>query len=123
MQASARRGLRNFRGLAAGLYEVKVALVNDGYLPTGTAMAVKNRRARPYVVRLNIPNEQIVTGQRVNKIWSIPGSGGREQMRWITRAADGSRLKITVYSEKFGQFETAITLKDNTGPQDAGGES
>jgi len=109
--------------LAAGLYEVKVALVNDGYLPTGTAMAVKNRRARPWVVRLDIPNEQVLTGQRVNKIWSIPGSGGREPMRWITRAADGSRLKITVYSEKFGQFETAITLKDNTGSQDTGGDA
>jgi len=109
--------------LASGLYEVKVALVNDGYLPTGTAMAVKNRRARPYVVRLDIPNEQVVTGRRVNKLWSVPGSGGREQMRWIIRGSDGGRLKITVYSEKFGQFELAVTLRDNQEPQNAGGAS
>ena len=109
--------------LASGLYEVKAALVNDGYLPTGTAMAVKNRRARPYVVRLDIPNEQVVTGQRVNKVWSIPGSGGREQMRWIIRGTDGGLLKITVYSEKFGQFEKAVTLRDNQEPQTTGGAS
>ena len=109
--------------LASGLYEVKVALVNDGYLPTGTAMAVKNRRARPYVVRLDIPNEQVVTGQRVNKLWSVPGSGGREQMRWIIRGTDGSRLKITVYSEKFGQFQKAVTLRDNQEPRTEGGAS
>ncbi len=109
--------------LASGLYEVKVALVNDGYLPTGTAMAVKNRRARPYVVRLDIPNEQVVTGQRVNKLWSVPGSGGREQMRWIIRGTDGGLLKITVYSEKFGQFEKAVTLRDNQEPKTAGGAS
>ena len=109
--------------LASGLYEVKAALVNDGYLPTGTAMAVKNRRARPYVVRLDIPNEQVVSGKRVNKIWSVPGSGGREQMRWIIRGTDGGRLKITVYSEKFGQFEKAVTLRDNQEPKTAGGES
>jgi len=109
--------------LASGLYEVKAALVNDGYLPTGTAMAVKNRRARPYVVRLDTPNEQVVTGKRVNKIWSVPGSGGREQMRWIVRGSDGSRLKITVYSEKFGQFEKVVTLRDNQEPKNAGGKS
>jgi len=109
--------------LASGLYEVKAALVNDGYLPTGTAMAVKNRRARPWVVRLDTPNEQVVTGQRVNKIWSVPGSGGREQMRWIIRGTDGGLLKITVYSEKFGQFEKAVTLRDNQEPKTEGGAS
>ncbi|MEE8459584.1 MAG: hypothetical protein V3S08_06910, partial [Phycisphaerales bacterium] len=109
--------------LASGLYEVKAALVNDGYLPTGTAMAVKNRRARPWVVRLDIPNERVLTGQRVNKIWSVPGSGGREQMRWIVRGTDGGRLKITVYSEKYGQFEKAVNLQDNQEPETAGGAS
>jgi hypothetical protein len=109
--------------LASGLYEVKAALVNDGYLPTGTAMAVKNRRARPWVVRLDIPDEQVVTGQRVNKIWAVPGSGGREQFRWIVRGADGSRLKITVYSEKFGQFEKAVNLQGNQDSETAGGAS
>ena len=109
--------------LAAGLYEIKTALVNDGYLPTGTAMAVKNRRARPYVVRLSATNEQILTGRRVSKIWSIPGSGGREEFRWIIRATDGGRLTITVYSEKFGEFEKAMTLRDNTDRRTAGGGS
>ena len=96
--------------LAPGLYELKAALVNDGYLPTGTAMAVRNRRARPYVVRLSVPNEQVVSGRRVHKIWSIPGSGGRESLRWIVAAPDETPLTITVYSEKFGQFEETVTL-------------
>ncbi len=99
--------------LAPGLYELKAALVNDGYLPTGTAMAVRNRRARPYVVRLSVPNEQVVSGRRVHKIWSIPGSGGRESLRWIVAAPDETPLTITVYSEKFGQFEETVTLSDS----------
>lgn len=97
--------------LAAGLYEIKSALVNDGYLPTGTAMAVRNRRARPYVVRLSVDDDRIVTGNRVNKIWSIPGSGGRAALRWIIRADDGAEITITVYSEKFGQFERTLWMK------------
>ena len=86
-------------------------------------MAVKNRRARPYVVRLDVANDKVVTGKRVNKIWSVPGSGGREQMRWIVRGTDGGRLNITVYSEKFGQFEKAVTLRDNQESKTAGGGS
>ncbi len=101
--------------LAPGLYEIKAALVNDGYLPAGTAIAVKNRRARPWVVRLSVPPDRMVTGQRVNKTWSIPGSGGRADYRWILRAPDGSDLTITVYSEKYGEFERTITLNEEGG--------
>jgi hypothetical protein len=97
--------------LAPGLYEVKAALVNDGYLPTGTAMAVQNRRARPYVVRLSVDNEHVLTGRRVNKTWSVPGSGGRVSYRWIIQSPDGSELTITVYSEKFGAFERTVWLR------------
>jgi hypothetical protein len=97
--------------LASGLYEVKTALVNDGYLPTGTAMAVRNRRARPYVVRLSLPPQQVLSGQRVNRAWSVPGSGGRQPFRWIVQAPDGSELTITVYSEKYGTFERTIWLR------------
>jgi hypothetical protein len=72
--------------LAPGLYEIKTALVNDGYLPSGTAMAVRNQRARPHVVRVDLPLEQIVAGSRVHRVWSVPGSGGREALRWIVEA-------------------------------------
>lgn len=96
--------------LASGLYEVKAALVNDGYLPAGTRMAVRNRRARPFVVRLDLPVENVLSGQAVSKIWSVGGSGGRNDFRWILRAADGSTLKITLFSEKYGESSTTVTL-------------
>jgi hypothetical protein len=109
--------------LAAGLYEVKTALVNDGYLPTGTAMAVRNRRARPYVVRLSVDSEHVLTGQRVNKTWSVPGSGGRASYRWIIQSPDGSELTITVYSEKFGEFKRTVWLRESAGDDGNGGAS
>ena len=101
--------------LATGLWEIKTALVNDGYLPTGTAMAVSNRRARPYVVRLSVPMDRIVNGQRVHKVWSVAGSGGREPFRWIVRAPEGGELTITVYSEKFGEFKRQVVLEATAG--------
>lgn len=96
--------------LAPGLYEVKAALVNDGWLPAGTAMARRNQRARPYVVRLSTDDEDMVTGQRIERVWSLAGSGGREDYRWIIKAPDDSDLTITVFSDKYGEFERTVKL-------------
>lgn len=96
--------------LASGLYEVKAALVNDGFLPAGTRMAVRNRRALPFVVRVDLPEEQVVSGQRIAKIWSVAGSGGRNDFRWLIRAEDDSTITITLFSAKYGSSETSVTL-------------
>ena len=55
--------------------------------------------------------DQILTGQRVDKVWSVPGSGGRESFRWIIKAPDGSPLTISVYSEKYGAFDMTVPLE------------
>ena len=96
--------------LTGGLYQIEISLVNDGFLPTGTAMSVRNQRARPYVVRLSTPIENIISGNRITKIWKIDGSGGRNKMKWIVRAPDASKITVTVYSEKYGQFTKEFKL-------------
>ncbi len=96
--------------LTGGLYQIEISLVNDGFLPTGTAMSVRNQRARPYVVRLSTPIENIISGNRITKIWKIDGSGGRNKMKWIIRASDASKITVTVYSEKYGQFTKEFKL-------------
>jgi hypothetical protein len=101
--------------LGNGLWEVKVAVSNDGWLPSGTAMAKRNKRARPYVVRLEVPNQTIVTGQKVNRIWSLDGGGTKKWYRWIIQGAPRSTLNITLYSEKFGSEIIPITLQNTTG--------
>ncbi len=101
--------------LGHGLWEVKAAVVNDGWLPSGTAMAKRNKRARPYVVRLEVPNQTIVTGQKVNRIWSLDGGGTKKWYRWIIQGAPRSTVNITLFSEKFGSETIPISLKDTTG--------
>ena len=101
--------------LGNGLWEVKVAISNDGWLPSGTAMAKRNKRARPYVVRLEVPNQSIVTGQKVNRIWSLDGGGTKKWYRWIIQGASRSTVNITLYSEKFGSESIPITLQNTTG--------
>jgi len=96
--------------LSDGLYEIKLTVVNDGYFPTGTAMAVRNRQGRPYVMRIDVPLDKIVSGQRVQKYWSIPGSGGREEAKWIIQSSSGATVEVVLFSEKFGEQRHTITL-------------
>lgn len=88
--------------LAPGMYEIRLGVVNDGYLPTSTAMARKARSVMPMVVRISTPVENIIAGDRVSRVWGLDGSGGRSTHHWIVRAADGSEISIELRDERFG---------------------
>jgi hypothetical protein len=88
--------------LASGLFEVRLGLVNEGYLPTATAMARKAQSLPPMVVRLSTPIENIVAGDRISRISGIGGSGERWTGHWIIRADDGSDITINLVNEQFG---------------------
>lgn len=88
--------------LADGLYEVRLGIVNAGYLPTATAMARKARSIFPSVVRISTPIDNIVTGDRVTKTYGIGGSGDRVTYRWIIRADDGSDVTIDITNPHLG---------------------
>ena len=101
--------------LGNNIWEIKVAVVNNGWFPTGTAMAKKNKRARPLVVRLDVPNDTIVSGQKVNRIWSLQGSGTRQWYKWILQGKTGENVNITLFSEKFGSKTIPVSLKNTDG--------
>ncbi len=101
--------------LSNGLWEVQVAVINDGWFPTGTAIAKKNKRARPFVVRLDIPNDTIVSGQKVNRVWSLNGGGTRTWFKWILQGKPNQNIAITLFSEKFGSKTISVPLKETKG--------
>jgi hypothetical protein len=105
----------SIKKLGNGLWEVKVAVINDGWFPTGTAMAKKNKRARPFVLRLGVPNESIVSGRKVNLIWALDGKGTRKWYKWILQGKSNEKIDLTLYSEKFGTKIITATLKETKG--------
>ncbi len=88
--------------LAAGLYEVRFAIINDGFLPTTTQMARRARAIPPTVVRMKLPVDQIIAGSPMAQSWGIDGSGGRADHHWIIRAADGSEVEIEITNTQHG---------------------
>jgi hypothetical protein len=101
--------------LSANLWEVKVSVRNDGWLPTGTAMAKKNKRARPYIVRLEVQNDVILSGRKVHRIWDLAGGGTRKWFTWIIQGSPNENIDITLFSEKFGNETISLTLKNTEG--------
>lgn len=95
--------------LAPGIYEVRFAIANDGFLPTATAIARKARSVMPTVVSLSTPLDRIVAGERVSKAYGIGGGGDRFSQHWIIRADDNSELTITVANPQLGN--QTVTFK------------
>lgn len=96
--------------LSETLYEIETELVNDGYFPLGLAIAKLNRRVRPIVVSLDIEQARVRGGERVVKIWSIPGSGGRHRLRWVVQGEPDSTVTLKMNSEKYGDALLDVVL-------------
>lgn len=96
--------------LAPGLWEIRLAVTNDGDLPTATAMARKARAVLPTIIRISTDVDAIVTGERIARVWGIDGRGGRTDHRWVIRAAAGSDVEITISNVQLGDRVITITL-------------
>ncbi|MEX0877024.1 MAG: M14 family metallopeptidase [Phycisphaerales bacterium] len=88
--------------LGEGVYEVRLAIINDGRLPTTTAYSRTARSMRPMVIRLSAGVDRIISGQRVDRVWGIDADGGRSEHRWIFRSDDLSQETIEIVDPRLG---------------------
>ncbi len=94
--------------LADGLYEVRLAIVNDGEMPTSTAYSQTSKAIRPIVIRLSTDLDNILTGQRVSRVWGIDAHGGRAEQRWIIRSDNIKNETINIIDPRFGNRTIGI---------------
>jgi len=88
--------------LAKGLYEVRIAIVNDGEMPTSTVYSQTSHTIRPMVIRMSAQVDHILTGQRVARVWGINANGGRSEHHWIIRSDDIEQETIEIIDPRFG---------------------
>ncbi|MGA1391833.1 MAG: M14 family metallopeptidase [Phycisphaerales bacterium] len=96
------------RTLAPGLFQIDLALVNDGRMPTATAMGVRDMTP-PIVVRISTAKESIRSGVKQQSISSI-GPGERRDLSWIVSAAPGEEIEIAAVGPLLP--ESTITIQD-----------
>ncbi|MGV6815491.1 MAG: M14 family metallopeptidase [Phycisphaerales bacterium] len=88
--------------LADELYEIRIAIVNDGEMPTSTMYSQTTHTLRPIVIRLSSEVDNIITGQRISRVWGIDANGGRSQHHWIIRSDDIQHETIEIIDPRFG---------------------
>ena len=95
------------RTLAPGLYAIDLSLVNDGRMPTATAMGVRDMTP-PIVVRISADKQAIRSGVKQSMIPSI-GPGERRDLAWIVSAAPDETIEIAAVGPLLP--ETTVTIQ------------
>ncbi|MCA9302742.1 MAG: hypothetical protein KC996_01320 [Phycisphaerales bacterium] len=88
--------------LANGLYDIRLAITNTGKLPTTTPFAESTRSVRPVIVRLSATVDQILTGKRIDRFWTLPANNGRADYHWIIRTDNIASETIEIIDPRFG---------------------
>ncbi len=93
------------------LFEIKLAVVNDGFLPLESAAAIRNSAVRPVRVELKLKNGAILAGKTRELLRELDGSGARHEFRWLLRAADLQSVTFTLDSDNAGVAEVHPEVK------------
>lgn len=95
--------------LADGLYDIRIAIVNDGDMPTATAFARSKSTAPPFVVRLSTDLDHIISGNRIAVVWGIDAHHARSEHHWIIRTDDLAAETIEIDDPHAGPTTLRLT--------------
>ncbi len=95
-----------------GVFEIEAEIENAGFLPTATAHGVRSRSVAPTMVQLDVPPDDVLTGDAKTSFFqSLDGSGARQSYSWVIRGQQGARVELRVRSQKGGTDSATITLR------------
>lgn len=96
--------------MGSGIFRVSVDVVNNGFLPTNSAMGVKTRWMKNVRVLLNPSSgTEITSGKTKQVIDPIKGSGGYQTLSWLVTGK--GPVKITAENPVSGKAELTVDLK------------
>lgn len=94
------------------LWRVVARVVNEGYLPTISAMGVKTRRLTPIVMQLDPRGARLLAGEPQQRQASVEGSGGEARSQWLVAGPEGSSVEVSIRSSAIGETTIRIPLRD-----------
>ena len=100
--------------LGGGIFRLKAAVLNNGYLPTASAMGAISRQLQRLQIELQLPQGmKLLTGHRRNSLKPIAGNGGKVERTWVIQAEDAASNQVTlkVSSPSVGSATTTFEIK------------
>jgi len=107
-------GIKETKALAkgGGVFEITATIENTGYLPTAIGQGLATRKAPPVLVKLEIGTSRLLAGKSINRVDSLPGSGGTREFRWLVLAPDDVKtIVLDVACPKAGSVRKEIPLR------------
>lgn len=114
--------------ISENTYHINLVVENSGFLPTCTSVQSKKRKAaRPVHFEIELPpGVRLLEGKRKvaadhlegrsNKlmsatIWSQSPTDNRCRVEWVVEAAPGTKLSISIKSDRAERYQEVIELK------------
>jgi hypothetical protein len=97
--------------LSDGVYRIKARVANEGFLPTLSGLGELARWPRRVRVEVVTDGQEVASGQAVQLLGAIPGSGQGEDVEWVLIGRAGSRVTIRASSPVAGQSSQTVTLR------------
>jgi hypothetical protein len=97
--------------IGEGVWRVKVALANEGALPTTTALGARMRNPRGVRVDLQGAGMTILSGAGVQVLGVLEGGGRTTALEWTIAAPRGTTLQLTAESPVSGRATQTISLR------------
>jgi hypothetical protein len=95
-----------------GIFKISAEVENVGFLPTALAHGVRARAVNPVMVQLQIPPEDLISGDPKTSFFpSMDGSGSRESLTWIIQGEQGDQIELLLRSQKSGTQTATLTLR------------
>lgn len=103
--------------VGAGLWRIEIELRNDGFFPTVSGIGQKVRRLPETIVALDpelaLDHGSLVSGERVQRIPVIHGTGGKGRAEWLVRGASGREFGLEIRSARYGDRVVRVTLEES----------
>jgi hypothetical protein len=95
-----------------GIFAVSAVVENAGYLPSALAQGVRTRKADPVLIRLDLAGAKLLAGRVLERIDTLPGSGGRREFRWLILAPESVKaVRLDASCPKAGRVVRSIELE------------
>jgi hypothetical protein len=95
------------------VYRITLDVVNNGYLPTNSALGVRVRWTRNVYLTLGLSKDQsVASGRAKQSLRPIKGNGGYQTVSWLVVGKPGSTVMVTAESPIAGKATETITLRE-----------
>jgi hypothetical protein len=97
--------------LGSGVWRISARVTNRGEFATRAAIGVKARRRVPMRLAIDLPEERVLNGLRLQRIQRLDARASHEAT-WVVRGDAGSTINLTLASPEFGSTRHTVTLTE-----------